>query len=251
MSSLKKPVKLFVFLLISLLIAGCLDNNSQDSQLPEDDEEPGEIEDENPIPEDEEPDPDPPEDPDDEEPEPNDDDNDDSDSDENETEDNIKEIITTIEFDGYCYNPDYPEFGPSYENFTINLDDYQEGLIICQLQLDMYIQFMDDHMGGLLKNNTGDIFHWNSYCFNKTNGEILDTNEGTTAFEGGEIAIHHSYLTTRGRGPYYESTWYFDIDISNCGEYPKYGGPGFITEPDPGNEWNATLTWRYLVDTSM
>ena len=38
MARLKRSVNFFIFLLISILIAGCLNNNSQDSQHPEDDE---------------------------------------------------------------------------------------------------------------------------------------------------------------------------------------------------------------------
>ena len=79
MSSLKIHVNLFVFLLISLLIAGCLNNNSNDSQLPEDDRDSGENDNENPPPDDDTTDPDLPEDLDEEEPDVNDDESDDPD----------------------------------------------------------------------------------------------------------------------------------------------------------------------------
>jgi len=51
-------ITLVVFLCITLLIADCLNNPPKDTQLPEDEEDPGADEEENPIPEDDNPKPD-------------------------------------------------------------------------------------------------------------------------------------------------------------------------------------------------
>jgi len=157
----------------------------------------------------------------------------------------IKEVVTEVELTGFCYNPDYPEYGSHKEEITIDLDDYHPKQIISQKRMTYYFLYIDDHYSNA-RSNTGDIMSIRVICLNNTNDEFMEdiTQPG---FEGGSIITQISYCDAEGRGKYFDTKWYIEVEISNCGEYPKYGGPGVITEPDQGNEWNATFTFTYNI----
>ncbi len=158
-----------------------------------------------------------------------------------------REIVTKIDLSGYCYNPEYPDYGSSSENIMIDLKEQNLNQIVSQYRMYYYFYFLDDHYEMIDPRNTGDIMTITTYCYNNTNKEYIDFME-QTSFEGGSEITQTSYCDADGRGSFFDSKWHIDIEISNCGEYPKYGGPGLFTEPDQGNEWNATFTFIYFVE---
>jgi hypothetical protein len=155
-----------------------------------------------------------------------------------------KEIY--LERSGYCYNPDYPESGPSSEILTFDWEEITGGdVIVKQLVINSSFISEDDHYGSYSEDDTGDMFALNHVLYNKSTGEE-EYRGGIGTFPGVCSASFHLQLKniTGGVGllPFYQ----FEIEISNCGEYPLYWKLGIFSEPDPGNEWKLELTFSYL-----
>jgi len=155
-----------------------------------------------------------------------------------------KTIILNIS--GYCYNPDFPESGPSYQNLIVDFEK-ETGYTIYSLDLlEGVFHFIDDHCGSFSSKDTGDTFHYNFYYINKTSGERW-LEMPWTSFAGGETNTYKNYLCNVSGGKDFNMKYYLDINISNCGEYPKYfkWGIGYFSEPDPGNSWYLDLKLHY------
>ena len=160
-----------------------------------------------------------------------------------------KKMNISLNLSGYCYNPELPELGSDYENRTIDLEELTGKELCMVVERSYTFSYQDDHCDSIHEYNTGDVFTIRSYGINKTNGEIMDYfEEDSSGFSdmGGSILKMTSYCSNDGRGPYYDSTWFFDIEISDCGEYPKYTRLGLFTEPDQGNEWNMDVEFEFM-----
>ena len=175
---------------------------------------------------------------------PDNDSNDEKSSDKNSTSDNDLEVLLPVIIEGYCYNPDYPELGPSYENYTINIEEDSCLSLGTMIHLNWTFVFTDDKVG-VDPENTGDVFVVKVYCYNKTDGRIIDTAEVTSFAGGGTMETQH-YCDADGRGPYFDVVWYIDIQISDCGEYLGRGPDGLGYQPDTGNDWTMELEFTFI-----
>lgn len=156
----------------------------------------------------------------------------------------VETKVFTYDISGYCHNPEYPDLGPSEQSVVVDWERLTGDRIYKQIQLDVYWGYEDDHFGSRSPKDTGDIISVYEFINNITTGEEA-YNGGVTGFEGGAYGDWHIYLKNISDGIHLEPIYHMDLSIENCGEYPKYGGPGLITEPDLGNSWNATLTLTY------
>ena len=151
----------------------------------------------------------------------------------------------SINFSGYCYNPDYPESGPSKEEVIFNLEEITNDKIYSTEELYFKFEFEDDHFEWGSDTNTGDIFTMTLYCSNRSGGYLYVLDNFCT-FPGGGGTELTMYCGIEGEGIYYDTTWYLIIEISNCGEYSKYWRWEVFTEPDPGNDWNVFINIKYI-----
>ena len=154
-------------------------------------------------------------------------------------------IVFNYQTEGYCYNPDYPETGPSNEILTINWEDLTGHRIKKQISCEVKFIAEDDHYGSYSDEDTGDIFTLYHAIYNKTTGDIEeDLLEETFPGKCGSYSKAHLQNITGGVGllPIY----YLEISISNCGSYPQYWELGIFSEPDPGNEWKVEMIFTYI-----
>ncbi len=80
--------------------------------------------------------------------------------------------IYEYQAEGYCYNPDYPETGPSNHTIDLNWEELTGYKIKKQISCEITLFAEDDHYGSYSDEDTGDIFTLYHEIYNKTTGEI-------------------------------------------------------------------------------
>ena len=152
----------------------------------------------------------------------------------------------SLSFDGFNYNPLYPEEGESVVTNTFDIQEITGDRIISTLHMYFIFEFDDDHFMYGSETNTGDIFNLTLTCRNRSGGYVYKLSDHQTYPGGGSVEIDLN-CDVHGEGIYYDTEWTLEVEISNCGTYSKYLNLGLITEPDMGNDWNAYFEYTYSI----
>jgi len=162
-----------------------------------------------------------------------------------EPEEEINSKTFYYNLSGYCYNPDYPEYGPSGVTYQFDWEDLTGDEIKKQLFLSMYLIAEDDHYGSFSDDDTGDVFSYHYELYNLTYEEV-EHKGGFVTFPGVCSGYHRVHLQNITQGIGLMTLFQFQLNISNCGEYPVYWELGLISEPDPGNDWRIEFIYEYI-----
>lgn len=146
---------------------------------------------------------------------------------------------------GYCYNPEYPEYGPSSDIRIFNWEELTGDRISKQLFINYTLDAEDDHYGSFSEDDTGDVFILTDVLYNKSTGEE-EYRGGIATFPGVCSADTQIHLQNITGGVGLLPTFQFEINITNCGEYPVYWKLGIVSEPDPGNAWRLLIEYVYI-----
>ncbi len=146
---------------------------------------------------------------------------------------------------GYCYNPEYPETGPSSQTLHLNWEELTGHRIKKQISCEITLIAEDDHYGSYSDEDTGDIFILYHSIYNKTTGEI-EVAFQDISFPGQCGSYFKIHLENITGGVCLLPIYDLEISISNCGSYPKYWKAGLFSEPDPGNEWIVEIKFIYI-----